>query len=287
MIKNGQFFDLGLPTTDYHRTKIIKQAIQELYDKFTLVLIYEYIDESLVLMKRRLCWQFDDILYLDFQHANKNTWNRKDTPDKLKEKIRRWNQADTQLYDFFNRSLWTEIEYEGEEFWKELREFKKLKENTEKDCLGNSPIRREEFFLNEDDYVSHQIHTPTKRNTRMFLNTFRSSRYTTPTPQGGGSGSGPSHLFDKEEKPNGRNNSDLQQHKRFSGSLLTDVARESQPEDGSGEFLIESISTTERMLNSEASSWNTYFCKKLILSELEYLDYFRKKHAYSKLMAKH
>lgn len=278
MIKNGQFFDLGLPTTDYHRKNIIKQTIKELYDKFTLVLIYEYIDESLVLLKRRLCWEFDDILYLNFHHANQNTWNKKNMSSELKEKILQWNQADTQLYDFFNRSLWREIHYEGKEFWNDLHEFKKLRQETENDCLGSSPLHREQFFLNDDELQHTDF--PTERNARIFLNTFKSNKRRLPARQG--SGSGPDNTFEKPEYQSVSNNTS-----KISGALLTDETGDPS-HDGSGDYFMDSISTTGRMLSSDASSWNTYFCKKLILNEHEYLDYFRRKNAYAKsMMSKH
>lgn len=42
---------------------MIKKHIDELEEKIDLVLIMEYFDESLVLLKRELCWDLDDVVY--------------------------------------------------------------------------------------------------------------------------------------------------------------------------------------------------------------------------------
>lgn len=42
---------------------MIKKHVDELAEKIDLVLIMEYFDESLVLLKRELCWDLDDVVY--------------------------------------------------------------------------------------------------------------------------------------------------------------------------------------------------------------------------------
>ena len=108
------FFDLGLRTTDYHKPEVVKDAILDMDDKFTLVLIYEYLDESLVLMKRKLCWELDDVLYLKFhyQRHGESTQQPRINSSSV-EQIQRWNKADAMLYRYFNDTLWSEIHSEG------------------------------------------------------------------------------------------------------------------------------------------------------------------------------
>ena len=59
----GQTFDLGLQHKYYNDPVMIKKHIDELEEKIDLVLIMEYFDESLVLLKRELCWDLDDVVY--------------------------------------------------------------------------------------------------------------------------------------------------------------------------------------------------------------------------------
>lgn len=59
----GQIFDLGLQHKYYNDPLVIKKHIEDLAEKINLVLIMEYFDESLVLLKRELCWDLDDVIY--------------------------------------------------------------------------------------------------------------------------------------------------------------------------------------------------------------------------------
>lgn len=148
LIKNGMFFDLGLHTTDYHRTEVVKDAILDIDDKFTVVLIYEYLDESLVLLKRRLCWDLDDMLYLKFHYQLHSENVRQPVMNStVTEQIYRWNKADVMLYQYFNATLWSEIKSEGKEFVKDLRELRAKLEEMERECLGSS-VNLETLTLN-------------------------------------------------------------------------------------------------------------------------------------------
>lgn len=133
LIINGMFFDLGLKTANYHKPAVVRDAISDIEDEFTLVLIYEYLDESLVLLKRKLCWELDDILYIN--HFNEYTKTQEENLIKA-EKIKEWSAADTSLYQYFNKSLWDQIAKEGEDFNRELAQFKLKQKEIRKDCVG-------------------------------------------------------------------------------------------------------------------------------------------------------
>lgn len=149
LIKNGMFFDIGLRTTDYHKTEVVRDAILDIDDKFTLVLIYEYLDESLVLLKRRLCWELDDVLYLKFHYQLHGESSHQNVSSNTTDRIYRWNKADAMLYQYFNKTLWDEIHSEGKDFFVELREFRTKHEEIERDCLGPS-VNLEKIVLNPD-----------------------------------------------------------------------------------------------------------------------------------------
>ena len=143
------FFDLGLRTTDYHRPEVVKDAITDIDDKFTLVLIYEHLDESLVLMKRKLCWELDDVLYLKFHYQRHGEPSLNEMiSNSFVEKIQRWNKADFMLYQYFNDTLWKEIHFEGKDFIDELRDFRSKHEEMERDCLGDGSVNGEKITLN-------------------------------------------------------------------------------------------------------------------------------------------
>ena len=131
------FFDLGLRPADYHKPEVVRDTILDLDDKFTVVLIFEYLDESLVLLKRKLCWDLDDVLYLKFHYLSKEKGARKHIHENQTEQIRQWNRADVMLYEHFNTTLWEYIRREGDPFYEDLNDFRTKQKATEKDCLGN------------------------------------------------------------------------------------------------------------------------------------------------------
>ena len=45
----------------------VTQAISEMDENFTLILLTDFFDESLIMMKHLLCWDWDDIVYIKFK----------------------------------------------------------------------------------------------------------------------------------------------------------------------------------------------------------------------------
>jgi len=235
------------------------------------VLIYEHLDESLVLMKRRLCWQLDDILYLKFHHTSENNWNNNNTSKELRKNLRKWNQADVELYEFFNASLWTEIGYEGKEFWSDLQEFKDVQKNIEIDCLRKNNKNKRKFFLHE---IIKENGDRSERKANIFLKLFNIRIDLS---------SGGSENKIKRPKRN--------RFRRLlnKGRLLTDedeIRNDFYSSGESPEKEETGINNNEVKLNSQVSKWNEHFCKKLLQNEQDYLSYFRKKHAYAKSLLK-
>ena len=60
----GQLFDFGYSIDEKMKTADLHFVIQELAEYLDLVLITEYMDESLVLLQRMLCWQLSDVAYI-------------------------------------------------------------------------------------------------------------------------------------------------------------------------------------------------------------------------------
>ncbi|XP_071995724.1 galactose-3-O-sulfotransferase 2-like isoform X2 [Engystomops pustulosus] len=111
--------------------KLLTNAVDTIFD---LVLITEYFDESLVLLKDALCWTFDDVL--SFPLNIRSNTSRKILSEETKERIKSWNQLDWQLYVHFNNSFWNRVEKFGRErMEKEVRELRKRREQLSEKCL--------------------------------------------------------------------------------------------------------------------------------------------------------
>jgi len=67
-------------------------------------------------MKRMLCWEIDDILYVKLNERQDKEKAIK-LSEKVEENIRRWNKADVLLlFDYFNATFWRKIKMEGPSF---------------------------------------------------------------------------------------------------------------------------------------------------------------------------
>ena len=65
----------------------------------------EYPDESLIVMRRKLCWEISDILYLPL-NARVYEAKKKLFHHTLSDKLSNWSRVDTILHSTFNRTLW-------------------------------------------------------------------------------------------------------------------------------------------------------------------------------------
>ena len=129
---NGQLFDLGLDPGFFNNSDFINGAIHRLTTELDLVLIMEYFDESLILLKKLLCLGYQDIMYIP---VNARRIDRKFTIEQeLKPKIAAWNKGDVLLYERFNRTLWTKIDEYGPTFTHDLALFRDLKRNMTLEC---------------------------------------------------------------------------------------------------------------------------------------------------------
>ncbi|XP_077979108.1 galactosylceramide sulfotransferase-like [Glandiceps talaboti] len=134
---NGQLFDLGMRTEDTNDDEIVDEKIEILRKDLDLVLIAEYFDESLLLLRKQLCWTMDDILYIPKNIRPQNF--RRTITNETSEKILNWNKADYRLYKHFNDTLWKKIHDYGPSFEEDLQEFRNENERVMKECIN--PVR--------------------------------------------------------------------------------------------------------------------------------------------------
>ena len=133
-LRNPMMFDLGLSLRYFQNFTAINNYINFLNSEFDLVMIMDYFDESLVLLKRLLCWEIDDILNVK---VNERLDKEKAThlSDRIQENIKRWNKADVLLFDYFNATFWRKVEMEGVGFYEDLSAYRQRKLKLEKNVF--------------------------------------------------------------------------------------------------------------------------------------------------------
>ena len=144
---------------------------------FKLVLIVEHMDESLVLMRRMLCWQLRDILYHTVlppynDAALQNKISAKDIISRLSPEHvmahKKCSSTDYILYNHFNQSLWNKIKLEPEDFMDEVRHFRDVNGRVKTFCLTSTfgqlavaaSMWNEEFIVSRNDCSRMSLNTP-------------------------------------------------------------------------------------------------------------------------------
>ncbi|XP_068033874.1 galactose-3-O-sulfotransferase 4-like [Anomalospiza imberbis] len=134
--RNPQWFDFGLP--EPARPAEIPALLARLERVFPLVLLAERFDESLVLLRHRLCWPRAAVDL--FRH------NARGAPAAVtaaqRRRLRAWNALDWALYSHFNRSFWRQAERFGaERLRREAAELRRRRRRLEERCLrGGGPV---------------------------------------------------------------------------------------------------------------------------------------------------
>ena len=118
---------LGLSPEDCEIEDKVQEFLKKISDEFDHMLISEFSDESLIVMRRKFCWEISDILYLSLnvkRYSFKKLQGVLSDRDPWIERVRRWSNVDFKLYRKFNETLWSEISEYDESFWKELGFFR-------------------------------------------------------------------------------------------------------------------------------------------------------------------
>ena len=133
--RNGQLYDFGFSHNDDENETKIQAKIDTLSREMDLVMINEYFDESLILLKRLMCWDYDDILYLSNGIRSKS--HRFSLDHTVVDQVRKWNAGDVMLYDYFNRTFWEKVRNYGSTFEQDLAHFRALEQSVVEQCIDS------------------------------------------------------------------------------------------------------------------------------------------------------
>lgn len=135
--KNAMMWDFGFDN-DVDDDDAIDEWIQYLDKTFDLVLITDYFDESMVLLKNELCWDTDDISYLKSNSRQRNQESvREWLGDEYVQKLLEWNKADWKLYQHFNATFTKKVEEFGVQRMKgEVTKLQNANDKIRDQCLS-------------------------------------------------------------------------------------------------------------------------------------------------------
>lgn len=151
-INNRQAAEFGTPDLIImnQNQSAMLEYLQELDRTFHLVIISEYFDESIVLLRRVLNWKLPDILY---RRLHIRGWDRKITLPRTNDRrlYRRYAFADYAIYDHFYKRLWKQISLAGEDFFAEVIYFKQIRDEVDDYCKVY-PNMTEAYTIEKSDW---------------------------------------------------------------------------------------------------------------------------------------
>ena len=138
LVKNPIAHDLNFDIwnqTDAAIAAILKKVKTD----FHLILISDYMMESMLLLKDEFCWQLEDIVY--FTMNKRPDKLRQKPPANAREKVRAWNKIDYVIFDYVNKTFWEKVRAAGPRFQHELSQLKQLQKDLDYTCLKRGEYR--------------------------------------------------------------------------------------------------------------------------------------------------
>lgn len=110
--RNILTFDFGMDNSPPANQMELEQRshalIAAVESNFHLILISEYFDESMILLKHSLCWTLEDVV--SFRLNSRSERSRSKLSPDLAEIVKQWNSLDWRLYQHFNATFWFRID---------------------------------------------------------------------------------------------------------------------------------------------------------------------------------
>ncbi|XP_046377332.2 galactose-3-O-sulfotransferase 2-like [Haliotis rufescens] len=121
-VYNHVAYDFGLPRQSFHNRSVVDAYVSSLDSDFDFVLLMDYFDESLMLLRRRLCWSMKDMIYL---RSNPGT-NKVDFAfsEDDRKRLKKWQMADVAIFEHFHARFWRQVEAERRGLFLETAFFK-------------------------------------------------------------------------------------------------------------------------------------------------------------------
>ncbi|XP_068809994.1 galactose-3-O-sulfotransferase 2 isoform X2 [Struthio camelus] len=133
--RNLMTFDFGFNPDGDVSAKRVHLMLKAIEASFDLLLISEYFDESMVLLKEILCWDLDSVVSFPLNSRDSST--RSPLSDSMVEKIKNWNRLDWEIYTHFNKTFWERIDRDigRERMQREVRALQERQAELARICL--------------------------------------------------------------------------------------------------------------------------------------------------------
>ncbi|XP_068174241.1 galactose-3-O-sulfotransferase 2 isoform X2 [Antennarius striatus] len=182
---NLMAFDFGFDNNVVADTDDLEErasmAIAAIQQDFHLILISEYFDESMILLKYALCWSMEDMV--SFKLNSRSQQTRQILFPNTVEKIKQWNALDWRIYEYFNTTFWHKVDslVGQEQMKKEVFHLRGLRAQLASTCLKDGeavdPSQIKDLVLKPFQYGAaviqgYNVNTDLDRQTRIKCQKF-------------------------------------------------------------------------------------------------------------------
>ena len=134
-VKLGMMLDdfFGLPEGNLYNKSAVVAKIAQIDADFDLIMVMERFDESLVLLRELLCWDWGDMTYF-----KKNSWQdtrRSALSQEGRARLKEWLWGDYLLYDHFKKRFDETIRKYNDNMEWDLEKLRTLNLNIESQCV--------------------------------------------------------------------------------------------------------------------------------------------------------
>ena len=136
-VHNRQSYDFGLSPSEFNDLASVERYIRKLDSEFELVMLMEYFDESLIMMRRHLCWDLKEVLYIPL-NVNTKVKEKVTLSTLAEEHLYRFNYADFRLYDYFKLRFMQKMKSYGKDLLDEVEMYKELRVRATHYCLSRT-----------------------------------------------------------------------------------------------------------------------------------------------------
>ncbi|XP_077977416.1 galactosylceramide sulfotransferase-like [Glandiceps talaboti] len=109
----------------------IHNSIRNLDRELDLVMLTEYYDESLVLLRKMMCWEYEDMV-IRRQRVRKEV-RLPITPD-METIVKEQSPLDVALYEYFNKTFWEKVKRYDGDFEEDLAKLRSVQNEVDVQC---------------------------------------------------------------------------------------------------------------------------------------------------------
>ena len=130
---NMMLADFGLPVGSLDNESAVATKIAQIEADFDLVMVMERFDESLVLLRELLCWDWGDMTYFKL-----NSWQdtrRSQISPEGRARLKTWLWGDYLLYNHFKKRFDNAVRNHGDIMEDDLKMLRTVNEDMKSDCF--------------------------------------------------------------------------------------------------------------------------------------------------------